>query len=184
LRLFRTLPYDRRAAADEPGAALWFPRAFQGEGRHDNPDIYGCLYVSEVAVSAVAEALAVFRGSGRLRPTMLVRFGLRLVLIELDLADGAGLVDLDDPVVLRRERLRPSRVATRRRSETRAQASMLYAKHAAVAGLRWWSALEASWINVTLFDRAAGDLAVRSVERLELDHPAVREAADFLGLSG
>src|SRR6202023_1254219 len=85
LRLYRTIPHDRRARPGTPGAAAWFPREFQGEGRHDNPERYGCLYVSEVAVSAVAEALAMFRGAGSLRPAMLIRFEVPLSLVELEL---------------------------------------------------------------------------------------------------
>jgi hypothetical protein len=184
LRLFRTLPHDAHAAPEQPGGALWFPRQFQGEGRHDNPDVYGCLYVSEPPLSAVAEALAVFRGSGPLRPEMLTRFGLGLALVELTLADGAALVDLDDPGVLSAKRLRPSAVATRRRWVTQAQAAHLHSARGEVAGLRWWSTLEASWINVTLFDRAAGALAVTAIEPLALYHPVVREAGEFLGLIG
>jgi hypothetical protein len=182
LRLFRALPHDPGAAPEEPGGGLWFPRRFQGEGRHDNPDLYGCLYACELPVSAVAEALAAFRGSGPLLPEMLTRFGLGLALVELALDDEAALVDLDDPAVLRRERLRPSVVATRRRMVTQAQAARLHAAHHEAAGLRWWSTLESSWINVTLFDRAAEALAVADIEPLVLAHPVVGEAGEFLGL--
>jgi hypothetical protein len=41
----------------------------QGAGRHDNPELYGCLYASEESVSAVAEQLAPFRGTGSLLPS-------------------------------------------------------------------------------------------------------------------
>jgi len=91
-------------------------------------------------------------------------------------------VDLDDPVVLRREHLRPSRVATRDRLITQPQALALYDRHPNAAGLLWWSIHEGVWINVTLFDRAGGHLHVRSVRALTLSHPAVIEAADFFGL--
>jgi RES domain len=182
LRLLRTLPYSPRSGDQEPGGARWFPREFQGEGRHDNPSLYGCLYVSEVPVSAVAEALAMFRGSGAVRESMLTRFGLRLALIELRLPDSATLLDLDDPLVLSAERLRPSQVASHRRTLTREHAAELFHAHPGIAGLRWWSSLESTWINATLFDRAARYLRVQSIEPLTLDHPAVREAADFLGL--
>ena len=181
-RLFRTLPYDARADEGQPGHPRWFPREFQGEGRHDNPSMYGCLYVSEVAVSAVAEALAVFRGSGPFRETMLIRFRLPLALIELDLTGRTRVIDLDDPGVLSDEGLRPSLVASHRRALTREQAAGLYRRHRTAAGLRWWSSLESTWINVTLFARASASLSVASIELLGADHPAVREAADFLGL--
>ena len=45
------------------GGALWFPRRYQGDGRHDNPDVYGCLYVATEPVAAIVEQLARFRGA-------------------------------------------------------------------------------------------------------------------------
>ena len=92
------------------------------------------------------------------------------------------LVDLDDPVVLRRQRLRPSRVATRDRHITQPQALALHDRHRKAIGLRCWSTYEATWINVTLFDRVASRLRVHSVRALSLGHPAVAEAADLFGL--
>ena len=113
---------------------------------------------------------------------MLRRRGLPLALAELELDDRAELVDLDDPVVLGRERLRPSRVATRDRSTTQPQARLLHGRHRKAAGLKWWSIYEARWINVTVFDRAASQLRSTSVRPLTVDDPAVVEAADFFGL--
>lgn len=92
--------------------------AFQGTGRHDAPDRYGRLYLAEDATSAVAEALAPFRGTGDLQPELLIRSGRQLALAELALANDAQLIDLDDPRVLDAEALRPSIVATGRRSVT------------------------------------------------------------------
>lgn len=182
MRLWRTLPLDRRAAADEAGGALWFPRSQQGYGRHDNPDLYGCLYVAEDAVSAVAEALTAFRGTGSLLASMLERQGRPLALAELSLDDEAVVIDLDDPRVLVDEDLRPSRVATRARGITQRLAADLHQTHPNAVALRWWSTLEASWINVTLFDRAASDLEVREVTELRIDDPPVRDPAALLGL--
>jgi hypothetical protein len=165
VRLWRVLPWDPSAAVGQPGHALWVPREYQGSGRHDAPDRYGCLYLAEVAVSAVAETLAPFRGTGDLHPELLVRSGRQLALAELELAGDATLIDLDDPAVLVTESLRPSIVAT------------------AAAGLRWWSTLEASWIQVTLFDRALGGLSVHGVRTLAVDDEAVAAAASYLGLA-
>src|SRR5690606_23050314 len=100
----------------------------------------------------------------------------------LELADDAPLVDLDDPAVLRRERLRPSRVATRERDVTQPQALALYARHPEAAGLRWWSTYESLWANVTIFDRAAQRLRVMDVRELTLEDPAVVEAAGRFAL--
>jgi len=59
-------------------------------------------------VSAVAELLALFRGTGDLRPELLVRPGRQLALAELELDAHTVLVD---PAVLAAETLRPSIVA-------------------------------------------------------------------------
>jgi hypothetical protein len=179
--LYRCFAWSERARPGKADSPLWFPREFQGEGRHDNPDLYGCLYLADRAVSCVVEQLARFRGQ-RLSAPLLVRRGLPLALAELDLDDRATLVDLDDPVVLRRERLRPSQVATRQRTVTQPQARELHDKHPDTAGLRWWSSYEALWANVTLFDRAALMLRTRSVRALTVDDPVVVEAADFFAM--
>ena len=181
--LWRVLPWDPSAPHRQPGHALWVPREYQGSGRHDAPDRYGCLYLAEVAVSAVAEMLAPFRGTGDLHPELLVRSGRQLALAELQLAEDATLVDLDDPAVLVTESLRPSVVATGQRSVTQAYALSQFERHSEAAGLRWWSTLESSWIQVTLFDRALDELSVRSVRTLAIDDDAVTAAASYLGLA-
>jgi len=179
--LYRCFAWNDHARHAEPDGPLWFPRVFQGDGRHDNPDLYGCLYLADRAVSCVVEQLARFR-SQRLSAPLLRRRGLPLALAQLELADGAELVDLDNPVVLRRERLRPSLVATRHRDVTQPQARLLYQRHAGAAGLSWWSSYEALWMNLTLFDRAAAQLRLQSIRVLALDDPAVGEAVHFFGL--
>jgi RES domain len=178
MRLYRCFAWDARGAATSPDGPLWFPRPYQGEGRHDNPDRYGCLYVADRALSCIVEQLARFRGQ-RLTTGLLRRRGLPLGLAELELDDAAALIDLDEPVVLRRERLRPSLVATRHRDVTQPQAARLFERHADAAGLRWWSTFESSWANVTLFDRAARALRVSAVRELTLDDPDLSAAADF-----
>ena len=179
---FRVFPHDTSAPSNEPGGSLWFPREWQGTGRHDNPEHYGCLYVSEVAVAPVAEALAVFRGTAELRWSMLVRAARGLALATIELDDGAMVIDLDDPEVLLAEKLRPSQVATRQRERTQADALTIFKRHREAAGLRWWSTLEASWLNLTLFDRAAARLNVADIRLLALDDPVVLDAADALGI--
>jgi hypothetical protein len=179
--LYRCFAWNERARKDGMDGPLWFPRPYQGEGRHDNPELYGCLYVADRAVSCVVEQLARFRGQ-RLSPALLRRRDLPLALAELELDDGAELVDLDDPIVLRKERLRPSVVATRRRPVTQPQARTLFEGHPAAAGLRWWSSYESLWANVTLFDRAAPALRLHDVRALTVGDPAVVEAADYFAM--
>lgn len=183
MRLWRVLALDRTAEDSEPGGALWFPRELQGAGRHDNPELYGCLYASQSAASAVAEQLAPFRGGGRLASSMLMRFGLPLAVAEFELGDGVEVVDLDEPSTLVAEGLRPSQVATRRRTTTQLQAAEIHAAHPASAAIRWWSTLESSWINWTVFDRAGAALSAVDSVVLETGSPVVQEAADLLGLT-
>jgi hypothetical protein len=179
--LYRTFAWREAARPAEPDGPLWFPRVFQGDGRHDHPDVYGCLYLSDRAVSCTVEQLAAFRGQ-RLTAALLRRRGLPLALARLELDDRHELLDLDDPTVLKRERLRPSRVATRDRTTTQPQALELYRRHPTAGGLRWWSSWEALWLNVTVFDRARKALRVVDVAPLTLDHQTLLEAAEFFGL--
>jgi hypothetical protein len=180
--LHRCFAWSERARPTEADGPLWFPRIHQGDGRHDNPDVYGCLYLADREVSAVVEQLARFRGQ-RLIPEMLVRRGLSLGLASIELPDRAQVIDLDDPDVLSANDLRPSLVATRQREVTQPQALALHRRHRFAAGLRWWSVYEALWANVTIFERAARRLTLVGVRRLTPDDPVVVDAAAFLGLA-
>jgi hypothetical protein len=179
--LYRCFAWNRAAGSSAPDGPLWFPRQYQGEGRHDNPDLFGCLYLADHAASSVIEQLARFR-TQRLTASLLRRRGLPLAIAELALDPEAMLLDLDEPRVLQRERLRPSRVATRNREITQPQARALFAAHPDAAGIRWWSTYEATWINVTLFDRAAARLRVNDVRALTVADAAVVEAAQFFAM--
>jgi hypothetical protein len=179
--LYRCFAWNPQALGNEPDGPLWFPRVFQGEGRHDNPDMYGCLYLADRELSCIVEQLARFRGQ-RLTPSLLRRRGLPLALAEIEVSQTAEFLNFDDPRVLTRERLQPSVAATRQRTVTQPQARKLYEQHARAAGLSWWSTYEALWINVTLFDRAETLLRVQSVEALSIEHPSVMEAARFFEL--
>jgi hypothetical protein len=180
LILHRCFAWNERARPDQPDSPLWFPRVFQGDGRHDNPDTFGCLYLTDREASGVVEQLARFRGQRLIGP-MLVRRELPLALAAIELPDDSELIDLDDPIVLRRRRLRPSLVATRERSLTQPQALAAY-RDTEAAGLRWWSIFESLWANFTLFDRAGPRLTLHDARTLTLEDGAVVEAADYLGL--
>lgn len=141
------------------------------------------MYLSERALAAVAEQIAHLRGQ-QLDDTDLERGGMHLAVVPLEASGSERLWDLDDPQVLVERRLRPSQVATRLREITRRQAADLFRARPRRDGLRWWSALEASWIHVTLFDRAAARLSVSAApEPLARTHPVVREAAEALGIA-
>lgn len=181
MRLFRVFAWDADAAPAERGGALWFPRAQAGGGRHENPALYGCLDVSERPLAAVVEQLARFRGRARGEGTLTL-LGLPLALARLVLSDDAQPIDLDDPAVLEREGLRPSRAATRERSVTQAMAAALFERHPEAPGLRWCSVFDPAWANMTLFDRAQEMLALEDVQPLGPGDDVVEEAAAFLGL--
>jgi hypothetical protein len=96
--------------------------------------------------------------------------------------DLPPLVDLGDPAELVPRDLRPSLVATGERSRTRAMAAALFDEGG--PGFLWWSTLESSWRNATLFaERAVDRLHLRGdPEPLSLDSPALRAAAERLGV--
>ena len=170
--LYRLFPWDPAAGASSLGGALFNPRAQQGSGRHDNPQLYGALYAARVEVSAVAEWLAGFRGQ-------------RLTAIDFRRGDGRrwAIVGLDDPLELTKRRLRPSKVATRTRSTTQQVAETLFAE--GIPGFGWWSTFEASWPNVTLFaERALDALKVADGPReIGIDDSVVRAAAAAIGVT-
>lgn len=183
--LWRVLPWQPQADVDEPGGPLWFARPFQSSGRHDNPQLYGCMYVSESPIAPIAETLAPFRGSGAISDAMLVRSGRRLAVACLTLEETErqrDLIDLDEPRTLARNRLRPSEIATRERAVTQRQAAELFDRHPSAVGIRWWSTLESQMINLTLFDRAAGRISLESARELATEDADVEAAAALLGL--
>ncbi len=180
MTLHRCFAWNRRAAPGEAGSPLWMPRTFQGDGRHDNPERYGCLYLAERAESAVVEQLARFRGNV-LVPGMLRRRGLPLALAAIELDPRAGLVDLDRPESLAERGLRPSLVATRHREVTQPQALAIH--EAGADGIRWWSTFESLWANVTLFDRALPRLRVAEVAPIGPAEAPLREALELLGIA-
>jgi hypothetical protein len=108
--------------------------------------------------------------------------GRRRALAALEERDIPSLLDLDDPRNLVERTLRPSGVATRNRRVTRRLALSVFEE--GVAGFEWWSTIEASWINVTLFaERVLGNLRlIGEPEVLTLGHPAVRQAAEATGI--
>ena len=102
-------------------------------------------------------------------------------LASLDDSTLPPLVDLDDPATLVRIGLRPSSVATGVRAATQRLALERFRDEA--VGLSWWSTLEATWTNVTLFDV---QLPVRppvlEIERLTITHPAVVAGAERISV--
>jgi len=165
------------------GGPLHVPRERQGSGRHDAPDLYGALYGSRHAVSAVAEAIQFLRGHSLTMADLRRAGGRVAALATLELAEGLSLVDLDDPQSLLERRLRPSLVATGEREASQQVARGVHSEGA--AGLSWWSTIEASWTNLTLFDercRLALTLAARPLP-LTTRSLELLAAAERLGIA-
>jgi RES domain len=181
--LYRTFPFDPKAAPNEDGGPLFVARALQGTSRHDNPDRYGALYLTRRAESAVAERIQVYRGRTLTEAHLRRGDGRAYALVAIDDSALDPMPDLDDPAELVARGLRPSGVATRDRAVTQAIALSLFEDGA--EGFGWWSTLEASWPNVTLFsERSAPKLSLAAEpEVLSLHHPVVQAAADRLGMA-
>ena len=179
--LYRLFPHAPGARSHDEWGPLHVARAYQGWGRHDNPDAYGALYLSRQPAAAVAERLRRLLGrelsEARLHPG-----GRTLALAEIDESELGPLPDLDDPAELLERGLRPSMVASRERDRT--QPIALAAFEEGRDGLAWWSTVESSWTNVTLFaERALPKLSLAGdPEPLSMEHPAVAEAVEALGL--
>lgn len=166
---------------DTPADPFRVPRTRQGGGRHDDPERYTALYLAREAVGAVAEAIQAFRGQELTAAAFVRPDGTRRSLAVVDDTALPPLVDLDDPAVLVERGLRPSGVATALRRVTQRIAGDAFDDGA--TGLSWWSTLEASWTNVTLFrERLAVLPNVVEAAPLTVDLPAVVEAAERLGI--
>ena len=107
------------------------------------------LLIAPPLFAATIDAVAVQPDSGNTRVVFDVSVRVLFQVFTLENPHRV-VVDLDEPRVLVRERLRPSVVATRQREVTQPQALALFERGA--AGMRWWSTFESLWANVTLFD--------------------------------
>jgi hypothetical protein len=173
--LYRVFPFS----PDGPPQPLAVPRHLQGAGRHDNPDAYTALYLAREPIAAVAERIQSFRGTFIDAGVFLRMDGSRLALASFD--EGAlDLIDLDDPTRLVADRLRPSQIATSVRSRTQLIAQGYFERGA--VGLSWWSTLEASWTNVTLYAERVPELSPVAIDVLHPGHAVVREAATYLAI--
>jgi hypothetical protein len=180
--LYRLFPWNRASASDEPGGPLFNPRRQQGSGRHDQPGLYGALYVSRAEVSTVAEWLAAFRGQTLSAEDLRRTDGRVWAVVGFDDSTLEGLLDLDEPAELARRGWRPSGVATHQRRNTQRLAAELFGE--GVVGFGWWSTLEAAWPNVTLFaERALDNLGIAEPPRaLTMQDELVRSAAAAVGV--
>lgn len=183
LHLWRVFPWDDDAPPGAPFSPQYVPVP-QGSGRFDLGGRPPVVYLAETAAHAVGEKIQRYRGQTVDWPE-LTEFGKRLAIVEVVLAvDGTlQLADLDDPRDLLRYECRPDDLMSRDVSRTQHVARTLYDN--GVSGFRVWSALTGDWHSYVLFvDRIAIEtLRYQTPERLELDSPAVREAARMLSIT-
>lgn len=180
--LYRLFPFRSNADPGDQGGPFHIPRALQVFGRHDNPASYGAMYASRDPRSVVAEFLRA-RGLRTVDESDLkTDAGHPYAIASLDDEATSLMLDLDDPQVLVDRSLRPSSVATRERKVTQRIARAVFGE--GYDGFQWWSTIEASWLNITLFaERAVPKIRlVGPPEHLRLDHPAVIAAAEVVGV--
>jgi hypothetical protein len=185
LRLWRVFPWDPRADAGAPFSPSFVPEP-SGHGRFDLPSgVSPVVYFAESPAHAVAELIHPWRGQ-TIDDRHLTRAGRRLALVEAGLgADEArDLGDLCDPETLVRLDVAPDRVASRLRTVTQPIARRVWDSGA--AGLRWWSRFWGDWHTTVVFGRRAetstAPLEFDAPVPLTIDHPAVEESCDALGI--
>jgi hypothetical protein len=176
VRLYRVFPFDKSAAPDQPGGALYIPPS-SGLSRIDNPDVYDVLYVAHDACAAVAESFARY---DIWRPaTFIDGSGLPCALATFELPDDVPIFDLNDVDALKSIGvLRPSDVVTRDRAITQAWARTIFLG-GAHDGARWWSYYNPDWPVVGLWDRTGIQL-VEAPEALTSTSAVVRDTATTL----
>lgn len=180
---WRAFPWNPEAESGRPFSPSYV-RLSQGQGRFDLPGAAsGVLYVAETPEHAVAELLQRYRGQTLdARDLRIAGHSLALVRVHLPDPVRSDIVDLCDPEVLVRIRIRPDQLASRDRHLTQRIAGEIHANDK--AGLRWWSALTGDWHTVVVFRDRIRSARPRygTPEPLTLDHAAVREATAALGI--
>jgi len=179
--LYRVFPYLAAAAPGEPGHP-GYVHGPQGKGRLDNSSEYACWYLSAEASGAIGE---VFADLGRWTPKMFdVPFlvGGERALGAYEIPDDSRVLDLDDAQHLLERGLRPTQVIERNRPATQTWALKIFDERDADGsrrwdGVRWWSYHRPQWRIFGLWGVTPANVAV---EALDLDHPAVQDAARAL----
>ncbi|WP_405285696.1 RES family NAD+ phosphorylase [Gaopeijia maritima] len=184
-RLWRVFPWDPEARAGAPFSPGFVPEP-TGRGRFDLPArLSGVVYLAESPAHALAEMIHPWRGRS-IDDRHLTRAGRRLAVVPVvEGPASADLADLCDPATLQRLEVAPDEVASRLRERTQPIARRVWDSGA--AGLRWWSRFWGDWHTTVLFVRRAEEESMRLVfgnpEPLAIDSPALREAADALGIT-
>jgi len=180
---WRVFPWDAGAEPGHRFSPSFIPRP-TGLGRFDLPvDLSSVLYLAESPAHAVGEALQSWRNSSLTRRHLELD-GTQLALVEVTISHegAAALIDLCKPRALDAGPTRPDLVASRHRGVTQPIARQAW--KAGHTGLRWWSSFWGDWHTTVLFSaRVKEDLRFSQPTPLELDSPALKDAARTLGMT-
>jgi hypothetical protein len=192
--LWRAFPWDRAAPDGAPFSLRSVaPAHRQNYGRFDQHGSPSVLYLAQSPAHAVAEVL---RGLKRVpvdgvdrhhvvEDDLCTPWGPRAVVpVWLPGPVADAVPDFARGEVLARFGVRADELCSRDRRVTQDAARRIHAHPDGVPGFFWWSALHGDWHVVLLFlDRVGLDaLEFGEPEVLTMDHPAVAEAAEVLGL--
>lgn len=177
----KIFPYLPSAPEGEPGHPMYEHRPQRG-GRLDHPDYY-VWYLTPQAQAAVGEVfgnLASWEHSMFHAPQVP---GARRALGVYWLPDDLQVLDLDDPTELVQRGLRPTQIVVRNLAVTQAWAHRIWDERDAHdttrhrwQAVQWWSYHRPFWPVLGSWQRPELD----HIEDLDLDHPAVRDAAKAL----
>lgn len=191
--LWRAFPWDRDAPEGGPFSVRSVaPPHLQNYGRFDLHGRPSVLYLAESPAHAVAEVLRGLKRNPadparhRLRPEDLTGAGhpRAIVPVRLPVQVAQRVPDFGCGDVLERFGVRADQLCSRERAVTQAAARRIYRHPDEVPGFFWWSAFHGDWHVLLLFLDRVGleQLEFGAPEIVTVDHPAVREAAEALGL--
>ena len=191
--LWRAFPWDREAPEGGPFSVRSVaPPHMQNYGRFDLHGRPSVLYLAQTPAHALAEVLRGLKRNPadpqryRLSREDLVAAGNPRALVSARLpAELADRVpDFGRGDVLERFGVRADELCSRERKVTQAAARRIYQHPDEVPGFFWWSAFHGDWHVLLLFlDRVPlKRLEFNEPRIVTVDDPAVREAAEVLGL--
>jgi hypothetical protein len=179
---YRVYPSLASAGPGQPGHPLYLHKP-QGASRLDNPGEYDAWYFAAESSGAVGETfgdLSVWVPGMFAFPLVP---GSRKALGTYSIPDNTPILDLDDAKNLLDRGLRPTQVVERKRSVTQSWALDIFRERKANGdrkwnGVRWWSFQRPQWRIYGLWEMTPEFV---QAEELDLDHPAVVDAAKELG---
>ncbi len=183
MKLYRVFDWDnsKKHYSNKPGSPVYIPRDKQGRGRHDIPQIDGMFYCSFSSHSAIAEQLYDFMNIKINDSIFNLSNGWTQALAEIEIKGTIKLADLNDSKLLVKYDIKPSEVVTSDIERTQQLAEFFHRKK--YDGIKWFSSIESSWTNVSLFASRTHSILKKSVKEitpLSIRMQLVRETCDFI----